>query len=103
MIKEGHMDFLATFGSLLHGIATLLDFIAGYIGLLLFVLIGVAVIDLICEGCCLGKAYTANSSSLDKSISIDPDEPTPPHPSVVSANSFVRLIHFKTNLLRRSH
>jgi hypothetical protein len=61
------MTSLVSF-NLLQVIAALLIFVAGYLALLLLIVIGFVVAELVLEGARLGRAYTVKCNSLDRRI-----------------------------------
>jgi hypothetical protein len=62
------MTSLATFNAVLQVIAAFLIFVASYLVLLLFIIIGLLIAELIHEGVRLGRAYTVKCSSLDDGL-----------------------------------
>ncbi len=62
------MTSFATFNAVLQVIAAFVIFLAGYLALLLFIIIGLLIAELIYEGARLGRAYTVKCNSLDDGV-----------------------------------
>ncbi len=62
------MTSFATFNAVLQVIAAFVIFLASYLALLLFIIIGLLIAELIYEGARLGRAYTVKCNSLDDGV-----------------------------------
>jgi hypothetical protein len=97
------MNLLASVTQLLQVVATLLTFIAGYTSLLLLVLAYLIVADHVRKHSSLQRAYTVNSSSLDKCPSPEDEESVRTTSNSNLFEAFANFVHLRPGLLRRTH